>query len=376
VKSTVSQSAPSLIDLDWDTPVPQSPTSFGNSVAPPPQSYYNPFDSTISTPPISNPFPPSNLQATNYNYNPFAPAVQATPSNQFGGPMQVSQPNGNPFDFAFDPLTPPPVAPSVVSTTPMLVPSLDVFELPTVSKTHGTDQFDFPSLKHPTQSTDTTHNIPTLQPPPSRSTLVKPSPIKNMMMPTTPPTKAKNIESHSSEVPVCPLCGARFPKDVTNVEINTHVDSCLSESSIDAISTGIVTSKKKDSYPPTLTKKPSSNNNLTSPQSEEPWGQWFDLSKMDWYYGSIDRPEAEKILSRCTEDSFLVRKSSVKDAFAISLYNHRKQTTTHSLVEPRNGGYAFQDHQKVYPTLLDLVTNSSECKGLSPPPKTSVRLEF
>lgn len=95
---------------------------------------------------------------------------------------------------------------------------------------------------------------------------------------------------------------------------------------------------------------------------------------MDWYYGAIDRKEGERILFRCTEDSFLVRKSSIKDAFALSLYNHKKQTVTHTLIEPRNGGYALQDTNRVYPTMIDLITKSPECKGLKPPPKTTIPL--
>lgn len=50
----------------------------------------------------------------------------------------------------------------------------------------------------------------------------------------------------------------------------------------------------------------------------------------------------ERLLFRCTEDSFLVRKSSVKDSYAFSLYNHKKGTVSHTLIVPKDGGYIFQ----------------------------------
>jgi len=92
---------------------------------------------------------------------------------------------------------------------------------------------------------------------------------------------------------------------------------------------------------------------------------------MDWYYGTVDRQEAENILYKCVQDTFLVRKSSVKDSFALSVYNHKKQTVTHTLIEPRQGGYAFQDTAKIYPTMVDLVTKSPECGTLTPPARVS-----
>jgi len=97
---------------------------------------------------------------------------------------------------------------------------------------------------------------------------------------------------------------------------------------------------------------------------------------MDWYYGSIDRQEAERILFRCKEDSFVVRKSSIQNAFALSLYNHKKQTVTHTLIEPKDGGYIFQDTTRIYKTILDLITKSPECGGLKPPPKVGVELDI
>jgi len=251
---------------------------------------------------------------------------------------------------------------------------MDVFGLTSAkpTKPHGNDSFDFPSLKHPTQPTQQTSTITPLQPPPARSALVKPSPIVNVMMNPQPPKPSKGIPD--SDGPACPICGTRFNKDITNSEINRHVDTCLNSSAIEGISTGAVNPTKRDSVgssPTSVRKSSPFRNSSESHTQSEPWGQWFDLSKMDWYYGAIDRQDAEKTLFKCLEDSFLVRKSSVKDSFALSLYNHKKQTVTHTLIEPRNGGYAFQDHTRVYPTMVDLVTKSPECGGLKAPPRSS-----
>ena len=44
--------------------------------------------------------------------------------------------------------------------------------------------------------------------------------------------------------------------------------------------------------------------------SSEPWQEWFDLSKMEWYYGAIDRQEAGALFSKKFR-SFLSRKIAI-----------------------------------------------------------------
>jgi len=165
---------------------------------------------------------------------------------------------------------------------------------------------------------------------------------------------------NKEHAPECPICGKNFKLGTSNEEINRHVDECLNGPQIESALNG---------SPPVQPKRPANT-------KEEPWTEWFDLTKMEWYYGSIDRHEAERILNRCTSDSFVVRKSSVANSFALSLYNHKKQSVTHTLIEPRDGGYAFQDTPRVYKTILDLITKSPECGGLKPPPKVGVPLDF
>jgi len=104
------------------------------------------------------------------------------------------------------------------------------------------------------------------------------------------------------------------------------------------------------------------------------WAQAFDLNKVDWYYGAIDRTEAERVLKGCAEDSFLVRKSSIPGSFALSMWEVKPKQLTHTLIEPRQGGFGFQDNPKVYSSLVDMITTSPETKGLKTPMK-GVRLE-
>ena len=157
--------------------------------------------------------------------------------------------------------------------------------------------------------------------------------------------------------PSCPVCGKTFVALATNSDINEHIDKCLqsggnsppdkatqSNSTLRQISRRDTISFRKDD------------------PNQEPWTEWFDLSKQEWYYGAIDRKEAEEILRKYDQDSFLVRKSSVKDSFAISLYRPNLNKLTHSLIVPRNGGYAFENSSNVYKSVLDLIQNSPECK--------------
>jgi len=230
----------------------------------------------------------------------------------------------------------------------------------TISNPHQpTDAFDFPALKHPSTLTST-NGITPLQPPPPRT-------IRNDPQPSTKKTDTiRNPDtstptSTTSTLPECPICGLKFKANTSNDNINAHVDECL---------------KKPPSSVPMKDHFGVLPQVKSHKSESEPWAQWFDLSKMEWYFGAIDRKEAEKILYRCIEDSFVVRKSSVKDSFALSLYSHKKQSVTHTLIEPRHGGYSFQDSTRTYPTILDLITKSPECGGLRPPPKVGVSLEM
>lgn len=93
-----------------------------------------------------------------------------------------------------------------------------------------------------------------------------------------------------------------------------------------------------------------------------------DLSKKDWFFGNIDRVQAEKILTAYWEDAFIVRSSSQKDHYAISLCKKEDRRPLHLLIrripDPSTGDpiYELQDAQGRYPTLEDLIHN---CPQLS-----------
>jgi len=94
------------------------------------------------------------------------------------------------------------------------------------------------------------------------------------------------------------------------------------------------------------------------------------LVDQDWYYEGIDRITAEKILSKCKEDSFLVRSSSLKNHFAVSLFNSKNSKISHTLIVPLVVGnsvyYQLQDTARMYGTVLELVSAAKEFKGYKP----------
>lgn len=334
----------SLIDFDFEpTPtqvIPPMPTSVV------PSQGFNPFAAS----PSPSLVPPTTTAPASNFYNPFATATEVF------APVPTPSTPTNPFSF-------PDPTPQVHKAAPANMDIFDIFGLPAQSATNGVqqmnisdnkksvDQFDFPSLKGTQMDSD----VNRLQAPPPLKSFVKPSPIQNQF---DHPTEKKKGPMSSDDAASCPICGKSFAR-ASNVEINQHIDQCLNA---DAISKKATLTESSDIQP-----SPSNGG--------EPWAQWFDLSKMDWYYGSIDRKEAERLLLACSSDSFLVRKSSVKGSFAMSLFDYKKRTVTHTLIEPRDGGYGFQDHARVYATMIDLISKSPECRDLKPPPKTSIGLE-
>lgn len=60
----------------------------------------------------------------------------------------------------------------------------------------------------------------------------------------------------------------------------------------------------------------------------------FFISDFGNDFGNF-RTDCCRILMKCKEDSFMVRKSSVPNSYALSLFNHKKQSITHTLIEPR-----------------------------------------
>jgi len=266
------------------TPQPLNPML--NSMPNPMIQPMNPAFNTMGYPPNNQSFNtmPNNMYYpanTNNSYNTQPVNNQPKPAiNTFDSfdvapskPTQQNQPNttSNNDIFGFD--------------------SLTVKEQP---KTHTNDAFDFPALRNPPPSTNTGNSgIAPLQPPPPRTATLK-----------------KDDKKPEDSSPSCPICNKKFKANTSNDEINRHVDECLNRGLIE------------DNGSPKVEAPPKNDTD------GEPWKEWFDLSKMEWYYGTIDRQEAEKIMMRCTEDSFMVRKSSVR--FLCTFFVQPQETSYNS----------------------------------------------
>jgi hypothetical protein len=299
------------------------------------------------------PYSPYGLQPTNPiihqqpNPQQFPPFPQSQPQPQ---PVQNQPPAGE-IDFLDEIFGTKPKATVSSVTSGVNQMSVSGTNRPR-GGTGGRDVLDFPIQPPPTGSSS---NLKPLQPPPARTAT-----------PSKPATTAP--PSSDTDINRCPICGLRFQSNTSNREINQHIDECLNADAIDEVASGSEpTTTRRSSRPPEPKPQIRTQNDTELVDS---WSQWFNLSKMPWYYGAIDRPEAEEILRRSIEDSFLVRKSSVKDSYAISFYDSRKRIVTHSLIEAvPTGGYKFQDSYAVFPTLIDLITKSKETGNLVPPPR-------
>jgi len=108
---------------------------------------------------------------------------------------------------------------------------------------------------------------------------------------------------------------------------------------------------KKDTY---VAKEDDDNNNNL-------------YSEAYWYYGDIQRKEAERLLISCNQNSYMVRNSSIPHCFALSIFSYSKRTMLHLLVQPSKTekGYQIQDSEdsQVYPTLVDILKSSPVVKG-------------
>jgi len=108
---------------------------------------------------------------------------------------------------------------------------------------------------------------------------------------------------------------------------------------------------------------------LIQPQPENP-----EVIKLVCYHGNLAREIAENLVSSFGGNTFLLRDSSVRGCFAMTLYSDAEKEITHYLVYPRtSGGYSIQDcdDTNTYPNLQDLTTKSPVLKGSKPVPKKS-----
>ena len=86
-----------------------------------------------------------------------------------------------------------------------------------------------------------------------------------------------------------------------------------------------------------------------------------------WFFDSITRADAEKILKNCDRDSFLIRPSSTPGSYAISLYFSKTKSVTHTLISNCPAGFYLEGRSRVYSTLQTLIEKSPELTGFFPP---------
>lgn len=65
---------------------------------------------------------------------------------------------------------------------------------------------------------------------------------------------------------------------------------------------------------------------------------------MPCFHGNITRDQAEELVRSSGEDAFLLRASSVRSCYAMSVYSKASNEIIHYLVYPRSaGGFSIQD---------------------------------
>jgi len=92
------------------------------------------------------------------------------------------------------------------------------------------------------------------------------------------------------------------------------------------------------------------------------------LEETSYYFGNIDRKQAEEYLTNYGGTCFLIRDSSVKGAYAVSYLNKAK-TFNHTLIFVVNGGFKLQDSNDVHPTAIELISKDPELSGFIPADK-------
>jgi len=97
------------------------------------------------------------------------------------------------------------------------------------------------------------------------------------------------------------------------------------------------------------------------------------LRQIGCFHGLLSREDAERAILAMGSPCFLLRSSSVRDCFALTLSRSNSDgntTVMHYLIYPRNGkGLSIQDcdeDQGIYQSLFDLVNQSPLLKGYLP----------
>jgi len=86
-----------------------------------------------------------------------------------------------------------------------------------------------------------------------------------------------------------------------------------------------------------------------------------------WYFGSINRSEAEALLQQCGKNALLVRNSSVPGCFALSIYFQSTKKIAHILIQMNTSGgkimWSLENSidANVYENFVEILLQSPEC---------------
>eukprot|EP01119_Soliformovum_irregulare_P010556 TRINITY_DN2604_c0_g1_i1.p1 TRINITY_DN2604_c0_g1~~TRINITY_DN2604_c0_g1_i1.p1 ORF type:complete len:1059 (-),score=337.43 TRINITY_DN2604_c0_g1_i1:28-3204(-) len=123
---------------------------------------------------------------------------------------------------------------------------------------------------------------------------------------------------------------------------------------------------KKGAPPPTPPRKPGQMNSTQ------------EVAALPFFHGNISRERAEQLATSLGTDAFLLRTSSVRSCFAITVYHNKAREVVHFLIYPQNSGnYALQNCDEdinSYKNVTELCQKSPLLRGHTsvPVPKEEV----
>jgi len=111
--------------------------------------------------------------------------------------------------------------------------------------------------------------------------------------------------------------------------------------------------------------------------NECPFEYYFTLSKISsryepedlefqrFFFGKVNRGEAESILRGCDYDAFVITKNKF-NVLELSQWNNNKRTITHTLLEAKENGFMLQGSTETFREIGDFVEFSKELYGHAP----------